>query len=292
MTRRSLLASVALLCALTVPALAQTTTASQATDLGAADPAATTHFTVYFPLTHQDKLEQLVNDQTNSSSPSYHQWLTPAQFATQFGPNPGDVARVTRRLEQAGFTVTAQHTQSIEVTGPVAAVETLFSTRLNQVKLHHSGKIRLSAARHPLTLPAELAAAGVVIPSFYPELSATRPLRQGERLHQRGRRAARRHPERLPSQRLSTSYLIYYPDDLNEAYSFPSFTTQAGPSSVPRRSRSPASAHTSASSSTPSSAPPTSTPASTPRSTSVPTSTSRTTPPSPTFPSPPSPSVL
>src|SRR5579875_3632072 len=149
MTRRSLLASVALLCAFTVPALAQTTTASQTANLGAADPAATTHFTVYFPLTHQDKLEQLVSDQTNSSSPSYHQWLTPDQFKAQFGPNPADVARVTARLEQAGFTVTAQHTQSIEVTGPVAAVETLFTTRLDQVRMRN-GKVRFSTARHPL----------------------------------------------------------------------------------------------------------------------------------------------
>ena len=48
--------------------------------LGRADQTALTHFNVYLPLTHQDALNQLLSDQTNPSSPSYHHWLTPAQF--------------------------------------------------------------------------------------------------------------------------------------------------------------------------------------------------------------------
>ena len=60
--------------------------ASNLQSLGAADPNSTTHFSVYLSLTNQAALEQLVNDQTNSSSPSYHKWLTPAEFKSPVRP--------------------------------------------------------------------------------------------------------------------------------------------------------------------------------------------------------------
>lgn len=235
MRLRTAVASAALLCVFPAAGIAQSTESTHMTRpqvLGAADPSATTHFSVFLPLTNTAALEQLVSDQANSSSPSYHQWLTPAQFKSRFGPNPADVTRVIDRLEAAGFTVTAQHTQSIEVTGPVAAVEALFSTRLDQVQLRN-GKIRLSAAAHPLSLPAELAAAGAVIPAFYPQLSAHVHSAKMNGSSVIGQLAPTHNAS--PSQRLSTSYLFYYADDLNEAYSFPSFTTEAGSLFSPKK---------------------------------------------------------
>lgn len=228
MKQRALLVSACLAFALTLPAISQSTNStplSTPQDMGAADPSTTTHFSIFFPLRNTAALEQLVSDQTNPSSPSYHKWLTPAEFASRFGPDPSALARVTARLEGAGFTVTAQHTQSIEVTGPVAVVEALFATRLNQVKIH-GGKMRLSAAAHPLSLPQELAAAGAVIPAFHPELSAHVHSAKLAASASVGRLVPAKNVS--PSQRLSTSFLFYYPDDLNEAYDFPSFTTQAG----------------------------------------------------------------
>jgi subtilase family serine protease len=235
MKLRALVATASLVFVLTTPAISQSTVSSplaRPQAMGAADPSATTHFSVYFPLRNTAALEQLVSDQTRSSSPSYHQWLTPAEFKSRFGPDPSSVANAIARLEAAGFTITAQHTQSIEVTGPVATVETLFSTRLNQVKVH-GGKTRLSAAIRPLTLPKELTAAGAVIPAFYPELSAhvhSAKLNTSSAAVQ----LTQTH-NASPSQRLSTSYLYYYADDLNEAYSFPSFLTEAGPLFGPKK---------------------------------------------------------
>ncbi len=232
---RALVASATLVFALTAPALSQSTApAKLATPqvLGAADPSATTHFSVFLPLRNTAALEQLVADQANSSSPSYHQWLTPAEFKSRFGPNPEAVDRVVTRLEGAGFTVTAQHTQSIEVTGPVAAVEALFSTRLNQV-VTRNGKVRLSAHARPLTLPQELASAGAVIPGFYPELAARVHYARIAGSSTMGQLAPTHGTS--PLQRLSTSFLLYYPDDLNEAYSLPSFTTEAHTFSAPKK---------------------------------------------------------
>jgi hypothetical protein len=37
-------------------------------------------------------LRQLLDAQKSSSSPNFHQWLTPAQFGQQFGPSDADIA--------------------------------------------------------------------------------------------------------------------------------------------------------------------------------------------------------
>src|ERR1035438_469319 len=38
----------------------------------------------------QAALQQLLADQRNPSSPNYHQWLTPEQYAAQFGVSQND----------------------------------------------------------------------------------------------------------------------------------------------------------------------------------------------------------
>src|SRR5580698_7650566 len=234
MKRLSFVMGVAALCAYAAVSFAQaTSSASRLQSLGAADPSSTTHFSVYFPLTNQVALDQLVNDQTNSASPNYHKWLTPAEFNARFGPNPADMARVSARLEAAGFTITASHTQSIEVTGPVALVENLFSTRLNQMRTVR-GQTRFSAANHKLSMPNELASAGVVIPAFFPELSAhVHSVKLAAGSAAAGRLTTTSNAS--PNQRIATGALFYLPDDLNEAYSLPSFQTEAGSLLSPKK---------------------------------------------------------
>lgn len=189
--------------------------------LGAADQGATTHFGVYLPLTHTAALERLLRDQTDKTSSGYHHWLTPAQFKEQFGPSRGDMTQAKAMLQAAGFTVVGEHTQNIEVEGPVWAVEQMFATRLQQVKTP-KGQIKLSAAtaRH-LTLPQEFAAMGAVIPQFTEHLAAqvhshvARPLTAAELV--------------TPLARLSGTNSFFYPNDLNEAYQLPSFRAQVTP---------------------------------------------------------------
>jgi len=50
-------------------------------------------------------LQELIADQQNSSSPQYHKWLTPDQFANRFGMADADIAKVQSWLEQQGFAV-------------------------------------------------------------------------------------------------------------------------------------------------------------------------------------------
>jgi subtilase family serine protease len=191
--------------------------AMQAETLGAADQNAVAHFNVFLPLTHTDALEKLLQAQTDSTSAGYHQWLSPAQFKQQFGPNPADVARTKELLQSEGFTIVSEKAQSIEVEGPVANTERLFNTRLNRVQTKH-GNIKLAAAEGHVNIPQALAAMGAVVPEFTTHLAA--------HVHSRVLKPV---ANISPVFRLSSNDSFFYPNDLNEAYQLPSFQTEVRP---------------------------------------------------------------
>ena len=199
----------------------------------AADQDATTTLNVYLPLTNTDSLEELLTQQTDPNSQNYHQWLTPAQFKQQFGPSPAAFAAARAVLEGAGFTIVAEHTQSLTAQGTVAAAAKLFSTQIEQVK-SRNGTMKWAAANHgELNLPRTLAALGAVIPEFAPQLSA--------HVHSRVMQAAvplgiTRGESGGPLARLANTNSFFYANDLNEAYRLPSFTAEV----VPPFSRHPA----------------------------------------------------
>jgi subtilase family serine protease len=215
-------AAGAMLGALTVCSIMSTHSAPAAVpaavrSLGMADPSAVAHFNVYLPLTHAAALEQLLQSQTDSTSPNYHHWLTPEQFKHQFGPSPADVTRIRALFESEGFTIVSEKTQSLEVEGPVSHVERMFNTRLQRVQMKQ-GRIKLAAAEGHLTLPQSLAAMSAVIPEFTTHLAA--------HVHSKvlGPVSAA-----FPLFRLSSNSSFFYPNDLNEAYQLPSFQTEVRP---------------------------------------------------------------
>ena len=185
--------------------------------MGTADPNAVAHFNVYLPLTHTEALEQLLRNQTEPTSSSYHQWLTPEEFKAQFGPSRSDVAKVTSALLAEGFTITSEHAQSLEVQGPVSAVNRMFATQLMQVKTD-KGRMKFAAAGKHLTLPETLVSVGAVVPEFTTHLGA----------HVHSRRMGRS-LSASPAFRLSSNDSFFYPNDLNEAYQLPSFKTEVDP---------------------------------------------------------------
>jgi subtilase family serine protease len=216
------------LAALVAPAFAepQAPPAARAVPLGAASAGDTTHFHVYLPLTHTTALEQLLRDQTDEHSASYHHWLTPAQFKAQFGPSAADVARARTLLQAGGFKIVAEHTQSLEVEGPVSAVERMFTTKLERVRTPN-GAVRFAAASHGhLNLPEGLADLHAVIPEFAPQLAAHV---HSHRLDASGRSQLLAGGGGVPLDRLATADSFYYANDLNEAYQLPSFRTEVAP---------------------------------------------------------------
>jgi subtilase family serine protease len=186
--------------------------------LGSADQNTKVHFNVYLPLTHSDVLEQLLRDQTDQASSSYHQWLTPAQFKAQFGPSSSDVARVTSALLGAGFTIVGEGTQSLEVEGSIRSVEQTFATHMQRVQTQ-TGQIKFAAAERHLTMPETLASVGAVIPEFTTHLAA----------HVHSKRMGKALLTGSPDLRLSSNSSLFYPNDLNEAYQLPSFQTEVDP---------------------------------------------------------------
>jgi hypothetical protein len=100
-------------------------------------------------------LKALVAAQQDPASPSYHKWLTPVQFAQQFGMSAGDLAQVQAWLQQEGFTVTsvAQSSNAISFSGSVASVEKAFQTQIHNYTVHGEAHYANST---PVSLPAAL----------------------------------------------------------------------------------------------------------------------------------------
>src|SRR5438105_7795224 len=109
----------------------------RAADLGSAAADTKLQMLLRFSMTadQQTALDQLLADQQNPASPRYHQWLTPAQFAAQFGLSTSDLNKVKAWLSSQGFTVTrvANGGQFISFTGTAAQVETAFGTSIHNV---------------------------------------------------------------------------------------------------------------------------------------------------------------
>jgi subtilase family serine protease len=202
--------------------------------LSAADPSAVTQFNIYLPIRNQSALDKLLIDQTDPASPRYHQWLTPAQFKSQFGPSAADVAKVQNALESRGFTVVSEQAQSITVKGPVSAVEATFDTRLQQGKTPQGHMKYLNAEGRHLNLPAALASTGAIIPAFNAHVAHVHSERLAKALVRLTTTRAQTRLAASPQARLASSYGYFYATDLNEAYKLPSFRTQVRPLRHPR----------------------------------------------------------
>ena len=100
--------------------------------------------------------EQLLADQVNPSSPRYHQWLTPEQVGTLYGPAQSDVDAVSSWLQSQGLTVNSVSPNRLYVDfgGPAVSVEKAFGTSFRLFSLAN-GEQRYSLVQEP-TVPAAI----------------------------------------------------------------------------------------------------------------------------------------
>jgi uncharacterized protein (TIGR03437 family) len=119
----------------------------------------------------QTALQQLLAQQQDPSSPHYHQWLTPEQYAARFGLSPGDIAIVVSWLQSAGLKVNdvARGRHWIAFTGTAGLIDSAFHTAIHRYNVE--GETHFAAASEP-SVPAALA--GVVsgfqgLDDFYPK---------------------------------------------------------------------------------------------------------------------------
>ncbi len=102
--------------------------------LGATPPTAKVPLAISLPLRNQAQMQQLIQDLYNPSSSRYGQFLTPAQFAAQFGPTQADYNAVIAYAQSQGLTVTRTHPERtlLDVSGSASAAQAAFAVTLRQ----------------------------------------------------------------------------------------------------------------------------------------------------------------
>jgi uncharacterized protein (TIGR03437 family) len=105
-------------------------------------------------------LANLLAEQQNPSSPNYHRWLTPGEYADRFGVSAEDISKITQWLRGQGLTIlnVAQGRNWIAVSGSAAQIDTAFATEIHQYAV--DGETHFANATEP-SVPA--AFGGVVL---------------------------------------------------------------------------------------------------------------------------------
>ncbi|HUC42150.1 MAG TPA: Ig-like domain repeat protein [Candidatus Micrarchaeaceae archaeon] len=129
----------------------------------------------------QAALDSLVARQQQKSSPSFHQWLSPAQFGAQFGPADSDVAIIQSWLVSQGFhdIHVSNGRVFVEFSGTAAQVQSAFHT-----SIHHyvvNGVDHWANATNP-QIPAALAPAIDGVATLHNFFKQPQLLNPGERL--------------------------------------------------------------------------------------------------------------
>ncbi len=87
---------------------------------------------ISLPLRNEADLDDFLQQIYDPQSPSYHQYLSVAEFTSRFGPSEADYAAVLNFAQANGFTVieTAANRMVLDVEGPAANIEKAFHVTL------------------------------------------------------------------------------------------------------------------------------------------------------------------
>src|SRR5882757_9812304 len=133
--------------------------ATSANDAGAVPSDTSLRLT--FVLSRSPELQaaftQLLADQQNPASPRYHQWLTPQQVGTLYGPTQHDLDALTTWLASQGLTVAeiAPSRVFVTVAAPTSTVANALATSFHYFTLNNES--RLAATGDP-AIPSAFAA--------------------------------------------------------------------------------------------------------------------------------------
>ena len=161
--------------------------ARTAYDRGRADADQAVHgVSLHFKLsdTQQQDLDQLLRQQQDPASSSYHAWLSPAQYRGRFGMSQEDLTTVQNWLRTQGFSIEdiAPNANRISFGGSVAQIEAAFHTEMHRYRV--AGASRIANAGAP-ALPAALSAVTLGLRN----LSEFRPRARALRLAEKARAA-------------------------------------------------------------------------------------------------------
>ena len=151
-------------------------------DIGALTAqAGTAEISVTLPLKLRNAAaaDALLRAVSDRNSASFHQFLTPAEFAARFGQSDADVAAAKAYLASYGLTAERAGATALRVTGSAANMERAFKVSLHVYRVAaHAGmpEFQFRAPTAAPTIPAEISAvvAGVVglntRPAFAPRI--------------------------------------------------------------------------------------------------------------------------
>jgi len=100
-------------------------------------------------LAQEQALTRLLSQQQDRTSPNYHKWLTPEQWADRFGLSSNDIRQISNWLEAEGFTEiqAARGRNWISFNGTAAQVESALGTEIHQYNVN--GVMHYANARAP-----------------------------------------------------------------------------------------------------------------------------------------------
>jgi kumamolisin len=115
--------------------------------------------TVALRLRSPNEAESLLKALHTPGNSQFHQFLSPAEFATRFGPAEGDVAKVISHLATYNLKAERSSTTTLRVTGSPANLERAFAVSLHSYRVPAHGKTRAYTFRAPVghpTIPPEM----------------------------------------------------------------------------------------------------------------------------------------
>jgi subtilase family serine protease len=159
--RTSLATSVALLlCGFSTVSFAAG--GSPPTDLGASNPNQPVNVTLVLGLHNQAALENFIYHTVTRGSPSFHRFLTTAQFADRYGATAGEIAAVQAFIRQQGLTqveLLPNHL-AIRISGTIGQFNAAFHTSIHDYRASDGSTFHQPNATP--TVPASLAGTLVV----------------------------------------------------------------------------------------------------------------------------------
>jgi pseudomonalisin len=170
------------------------------------------------PAAQQQAFEQLLADQQNASSPSYHKWLTATEIGTRFGVSDSDIAAISSWLASQSLHVNFVSPDRTQVGfgGTAANIDQAFGATLAYYNVH--GQQRLSVGSEP-TIPQALSASIKSVRGLFAV---------GERPFHAVSALTSASPELTTTDSKGNVYHFLTPADFSTIYNIPSSYTGAG----------------------------------------------------------------
>jgi kumamolisin len=131
----------------------------QAQPIGRLPAAQTMQLDLVLPLRDPAGLDSFLSEVYDPASPSYRQFLTPAEFTARFGPTQADYDAVVNFAKANGLSVVggSRDGMEVQVKGPVSAVEAAFRITMRTYRHPTENRDFYGPSREPsVNLPFQL----------------------------------------------------------------------------------------------------------------------------------------